>query len=129
MGDIALPHLLSPERSGGETKMDQAARQLLSRINALAAEIQRETCLLRSGVKVNVEEMEARKRQAMVRCRETLASLNAIAIDADQMEASRGDIAAAARRLEHILAENNRALKSVPAGVIMQAYERRSAHR
>jgi hypothetical protein len=110
--------------------MDQAARQLLSRINALAAEIQRETCLLRSGVQVNVAEMEERKRQAMVRCRETLASLHAIAVDADQMEVSRGDIAAAARRLEHILAENNRALKSnMPGGVIMQAYERRMAAR
>ncbi|MGH6933942.1 MAG: hypothetical protein ACREEE_16115 [Dongiaceae bacterium] len=110
--------------------MDQAARQLLSRINALAAEIQRETCLLRSGAKVNVAEMEERKRQAIIRCRETLASLNAIAVDTDQMEASRGDIAAAARRLEHILAENNRAMKySVPGGIIMQAYERRVAQR
>ena len=110
--------------------MDQAARQLLSRINALAAEIQRETCLLRSGIKVNVAEMEERKRQAMIRCRETLASLNAIVIDPDEIEASRGDIAAAARRLEHILAENNRAMKhSVPGGVILQAFERRMAQR
>lgn len=111
--------------------MDLTARQLLSRINALAAEIQRETCLLRSGANVNVDEMAERKRHAMVRCRETLTSLHAIVPDGDQMEAARGDIAAAARRLEQILADNNRALKSaVPGGIIMQAYERRvAAHR
>jgi hypothetical protein len=89
--------------------MAEAARNLISAINALAADIEREIFAAQGVAPGGIGDTREDRERAMLRCQEAIAQLQMVqelAFAATPMP--RGEISAAVRRLEGILARQQR---------------------
>jgi hypothetical protein len=88
--------------------MPDAGRDLISAINALATEIERGIFVAQGIAVGTIGNLEEDRDRAMLRCRQAIALLEA----SGTTSVPRGEISAAMRRLEGMLARERRLGKS-----------------
>jgi len=84
--------------------MPDAGRDLISAINALATEVERGISVAQGFAAGAIGNLEEDRERAMQRCQQAIASLQA----GGSIAVSRGEISAAMRRLEGMLAREQR---------------------
>jgi hypothetical protein len=88
--------------------MSDAGRDLISAINSLATEIERGIFVAQGIAAGTIGNLEEDRARAMQRCQQAIASLQA----GGRSSVPRGEISAAMRRLEGMLAREQRLGKS-----------------
>jgi len=88
--------------------MSDAGRDLISAINALATEVERGISVAQGFATGPIGDLEEDRQRAMQRCQQAVASLQA----SGPIAIPRGEISAAMRRLEGMLAREQRLGKS-----------------
>jgi len=89
--------------------MAEAARNLISAINALAADIEREIFASQGVGPARIGDAEEDRQRAMLRCKEAVAQLQMVRdLTSAETPIPRGEISAAMRRLEGIIARQQR---------------------
>ncbi|HTO80595.1 MAG TPA: hypothetical protein VMQ73_00100 [Methylomirabilota bacterium] len=100
---------MASAHSGWSGSMAEAARNLISAINALAADIEREIFAARGVGPVRIGDAREDRERAMVRCQEAIAQLQLLReLTPTTTPLPRGEISAAVTRLEGILARQQR---------------------
>jgi hypothetical protein len=86
-----------------------AGRDLISAINSLATEIERHVFVAQGLVPGVIGDLEADRRRAMQRCAQAIATLDG---SGGGRAVPRGELSAAVRRLEGVLARERRLVRA-----------------
>jgi hypothetical protein len=104
-----MEDIMASALNGWSGSMAEAARNLISAINALAADIEREIFAARGVGPVRIGDAREDRERAMLRCQEAIAQLQMLReLTPITTPLPRGEISAAVTRLEGILARQQR---------------------